>query len=75
MPYNWFYQKRLLATKVARYFNIKKKKKKKRQRGLVTKALKRYIIKDVLLSVSHSLEALSLEFLRARIRNLDELIA
>ena len=64
MPYNWFYQKRLLGTKVARYFNIKKKKKKKRQRGLVTKALKRCIIRDVLLSVSHSLEAL--EFLRAR---------
>ena len=24
MPYNWFYQKRLLATKVGRYFHIKK---------------------------------------------------
>ena len=33
MPYNWFYQKRFLATKVGRYFHIKKKKKKKDRGG------------------------------------------
>ena len=40
MPYNWFYQKRLLATKIGRYFHIEKKEEKKKQ-GVSNKDLKK----------------------------------
>ena len=46
MPYNWFYQKRFQATKVGRYFHIKRKKKKKKNtEGVGKKGLKKVYYK------------------------------